>query len=381
MSTRPNEQPAVRRSAAAAGWPLLLWWSFAGIMLVAGLRAANLETIDFAEFYASAHAWVVGAPLYAKQNLNPPTFVLLTSPLGALSFGTARIVWLGLGAVSLVISLVIAVRAGAISRERALWVVGACGALISGWMAWQLGQVTWILMLLVTGAWLESRSKRTLRSGFWLGLALAIKPPLALIAICLSWDVMLMAAFVALLVMAAAVLTTGVQAWVDWLHVGSQIDWLGMPLNAAIWSVAARFQNGDISGAGIRELGWAWTAVIVLAVAVLIVRTRQTRETDARWTLAILVSILGSPLGWAYYLPLAYVPAAASWRRMGWITVACLAVPMPILWPFARSHAWSAHAAGALYPLGLLIAWFTWRYQSPSVVSRQSELRGVRGRR
>lgn len=350
----------------------LVWLSCAAVLVGGSLAGIDHGAIDFRDFYESAAAWWRGDPLYTRENLNPPTFVLLSAPLGLLPYHAAHRIWLLVSASLVAVTVWRTVRERALSTAQAIWLVGATGAITPGWMPWQLGQVTWLLFALVTAAWLAARQQRLRSAGVWLGLAIALKPPLAVAALLLPWSILWVSAATAGATTVGAILTTGWEPWWAWLTLGARIDWLGQPLNASLWSVVGRMEAGDISGIRLADLGWPWWCGVGVAALALIGRTRQisgdTPSDATRWTLAILVSILVSPLGWAYYVPLAYVPAIASWRQKGWWSVALYAIPMPILWRIVGGNLLLAHLIGAVYPGATLWAWIVWSTRAPGGV-------------
>jgi hypothetical protein len=85
---------------------------------------------------------------------------------------------------------------------------------------------------------------------------------------------------------------------------------------------------------------------------------RQTG--DRRWGLAVWWSLLASPAGWSYYLPLALGPMLGSWpaspiARLG---IALLTVPIPILVALGVPlDVLGTRIVGMVYTLG---AWLLW---------------------
>jgi hypothetical protein len=80
-------------------------------------------------------------------------------------------------------------------------------------------------------------------------------------------------------------------------------------------------------------------------------------QPDRRLVCAWLLHATLAPLGWIYYLPLAFGPVAANWphRAMAWAAFALLCVPIGLIEPKPFPL-----LLGLTYPLSLLCAWIAW---------------------
>jgi alpha-1,2-mannosyltransferase len=353
---------------------LIAWLCLGATMALLGLVTASPLHSDFGIIYRSAGALLGGAPAYDIPNLNPPIVSLVLAPIFALPLSAAWIVWIAAGGLGIGLSLAIARRTGVVDATAMLWSLGACGALAGSSMAWHLGQITWILLPLVTAAWADARRQRHLRAGIWLGIAIGFKPPLILAAACLPLTIAATASITAGAIVGLAASVTGIAPWLAWLKLGRTITWIGQPMNASLWGVAARVESWRSVGFGISDFGPATVIVIVGVTAVMIWRARRA-DLDDRWTLALIVSTAASPLGWTYYAPLALFPCAASWRRTGAIAVGLLCLPLPFPWISRPNGDFSTVLVGLLYPTGFAIAWFAW--SSPLYRRRAIGLRGL----
>jgi hypothetical protein len=117
--------------------------------------------------------------------------------------------------------------------------------------------------------------------------------------------------------------------------------------------------RGSLNGVSMSDFPLLVSSAVQLALITMIIATRRTKD-DRRWALSILVSIAASPLGWAYYLPLAFLPALASWRPAGWIGVTIVAIPIPIAWNLTAHSPALAIVIGSLYSLATIALWFAW---------------------
>jgi glycosyl transferase family 87 len=356
-SARTNDQTPLVVLLAVAAWAT-------GFALYAFWRV-GMDRSDFFLFYASGHAWWAGGtvyPLDQNPNLNPPTAVVaLFAPLARLPYLAAQILWTLAGAVALFCSLRITARTLRLTTEQVLWVLAILSVTHAAFLVWMQGQLTWLLMYPVTRAWLALRSDAPVRAGLWLAPAIAIKPILALLPLVLPWRVWLTAGLVSAAMTLAIILWTGWSPWQEWLHVGNSVAWLEWPPNASLWGLAARLQSGELKRLSLGGLNrWSVAAVLAAGALLWIFSVRQP-NTDRRFTFAIFWTVLMSPLGWIYYLPLGLAPMVASWPRNSfiWLAVACLVVP------FHMIQAWFAspivvRTVGCLYGLAVIIALAVW---------------------
>lgn len=336
---------------------------FAGAMLTVIARAVS-DTNDFAAFYAAAREWRVGAlvPNVGPVDLNPPTFSILLSPLTFLSLHAARVVWTLVSAAALIDSLRQIRRELTLDGRTLLWVACGCVGLQPAVFAWGLGQLTWVLMWIVTNAWLASR-RSTMRAGVWLGFGIAIKPPLALMAILLPIVACASAAAVAASITVLAIAIAGWPAWQAWLASSARVDWLAWWPNASLWGTAARIHVGGLAPVALRSLPIASIAVVFVLAAVLAVMALRA-SGDRRWLLAGLWSLAVSPLGWTYYLPLYIGPALASaiaGRGAFVAAIVILAAPAGMLTILGAHPGWTAATVGSAYTIALACLWIAWR--------------------
>src|SRR5262249_11983461 len=129
-----------------------------------------------------------------------------------------------------------------------------CVALQPAVFAWALCQLTWILLWLVTRAWLNA--DRPVRAGAWLGVGIAIKPPLALMAVLLAWPIVLTAGSIAAAISLAAVVVTGWSPWREWWQLNHAVSWLSLRPNASLWGVAARIESRRLPAVHLGDIPW-----------------------------------------------------------------------------------------------------------------------------
>lgn len=336
--------------------PLRWWLCLAVICGIAMVSTVRPHETDFRTFYDSALSWRLTGEMYPvtdRPNHLTPLAIVLMTPLTWLPLSTALSVWTTGGVGALVWSLFSCVRAHRLSTEQALWGAGACFVLYPATVAWSEGQVTWYLLWLLTRAWLaDSR----LRAGTWLAILVAIKPPLALLAIALPWPIVLSAGAGSIALTVGGVLLAGLaplRTWYSFSHVPEVMGW---PINASLWGIAARLESRTVTNSHVSAIAiglilavgaWSWWRVTSLSA-------------DRRWSAALLWALLVSPIGSIYYLPLGLGPLNASWPRSRLTAaIALFAIPMPLLGLVSNSPIGVA-IGGSVYGFALLLIFIAW---------------------
>ena len=323
---------------------------------------SQIERRDFGAFYASGRAWNEGAAVYSAgradlPNLNPPSVVaLIFAPLARLPLPTAGILWQSLGLSALAFVVVRVRRELAVEPQTIATAIGALLVTVAARYVWLEGQITWLLMVPSTLAWIAYRRNDWLVSGMWLGLIVAIKPFFAVTALALGIPVALTTAAVAVVVSVVGMLVTSVTPWQQWMALGGGIS-VTWPLSASVWTLGTR-----LLGATPHDVV-AWTALpLAVSICALVVAgggfaaAFGQDNRDGRWTIAIGLALLLSPLGWVYYLPLAWpgmVALSLQSRRSVLLLTAVVLCCIPM-----RVHFWAigyGRLAGAT--LGAAYTW------------------------
>jgi hypothetical protein len=354
---------------------LIVWLTLAWLVFAALVKSADVQATDFHAFYQSGLLFRGAQPNPAdrpsRDDLNTPILAAVVAPLTFLSMQTAFYLWTAIGAGALALTLRAVHAERRVPVERLLWIAGGCSVLAPGHAVWSEGQVTWLLLYPVTAAWLRS-SHQPRAAGSWLGLAIAIKPPLALIMPFVPGRTSVTAVLVAAILVGFDLLAGGVAAWLAWLGALSRINWLPHQWNASLWGMAARIHAPQLSGAaGMTDIGLGWRIAVIAASASLAWQVFRSAG-DRRWMLAILWGILVSPLGWIYYLPLTIGPLAVLWRPT-WGFRTCTAffvLPLLSVTMFAMRFL-SPALVGSTSALTVLAAWFVVSRQPRSDVARQ----------
>jgi alpha-1,2-mannosyltransferase len=235
-------------------------------------------------------------------NYNPPHFHLLMLPLAWLPVRAAFVLWtafgLGLGAAT----IHLAMREGSIpwplQDRRVLMAAALTSAGVGATVL--LGQVSFVVALVVTLAWRAARHTKWGVAGAWLGLAISLKPFLLLAVPLLVIRTRWKAAAIALLTaMVCAAVGISVFGWAAFE------GWLALLRRAAPAAHLQFFLNGSWAGFAARTQ-LPMPAAVLGSLAIIAVTTGAVRHgsEDRAWLVALSGTLLASPLGWIYYVPL-----------------------------------------------------------------------------
>jgi hypothetical protein len=377
---------ASRRLACVVGIVALAL--YAAFMLM--WHVANQQSLathfygDFGRFYYSTIAAAHDGSLYGPSpatplaitptltrqfwNMNPPYVQAMLIPLVSRPLAAAYRWWvilnlLGAAAAGAMLFAELRPRLGA----RAWFVLGCILIAAAPTTTWaKTGQLTGLLLPLATALWVAARHDRWSRAAVAAGLLIALKPFFAPILI--LWlppdrrrtlPLVIMAGL-ALVVFGAAIY--GLPAYVEWVRaMGDARNWLWAATNgsihapfakAALFSELAAGRFPDPSAAPIIVGMYAGAVILGLGTW----RTARESSTDRALLIAMLTSLLASPLGWMYYGWLLAGPLAACWSERSVRTAVLLTAP---LWmaPFFWIESW--HGPLAMFTIGSV---FTWAY-------------------
>ena len=211
-------------------------------------------------------------------NLNVPASVLFFLPFSLLDLLPAFVAWttLSIGLFAYV-GWRIAVVTG---YER--WLLVICALFISQtiFSSLQLGQLTAILTVVFTEAWIADRQDRPLVSGALLGIAIALKPFFAPFAIYALWrrstPLILGLVLGVIGTCLIGLLVMGIAGYVSWYEVLQRVTW------------SAHLTNGSLLAALQRAL----TTVPDLAITPL--AHRENWVSPLWWMLVAVVGLLAS---------------------------------------------------------------------------------------
>jgi hypothetical protein len=351
LGVRSSRRAEVRDAALilVAFWVLVLalWLDvrFVSAILDRISTDAMYIHVDFQTFWHSAVALLEGRDVYDTEarleNLNPPFWILLISPLGLLepllAYRIFALIMLGI-TVGYLIWMADEV------RLRSWWaVVGAVMLLLSSPLlaTLALGQVYPVLAMGLVAAWVGDRRDRPVLSGGALGLVVALKPSLTPV---LLWPLVRRRwrAFGAALASGAAatlvgVVVVGPAATLDWLRLLSDRSPSPYWDNASLPGAAARLFTENEFAVHIATLPWTIPVAYALGIGAIAMTAARAGSEVGLWAL-VAASLLAAPIAWHNYLvllgPAILLLLARGHAAQAFLLLALQSIPgqWPLLW-------------------------------------------------
>lgn len=363
----PLTEIALAVGGLILGFSGCLWL---GPLYVEAMRPAENRVNDFFQDWGSARNFLVGLPVYTHHatsvprhlgipfdpktgiyyNAHPPTPVLLALPLTGLKFADAVLVWNTISLAAFLFSLGIAAKAISMPRSLYLPILALliyCQPLFG---TLYQGQLTLLLVLLITAVWALERSGWPRVAGVLVGAAAVIKLFPAYLVIYFvargRWRSLLAAvvSFATLTLVTAAILGPG--AYRDYVQVvlPTQARFRGLAYNCAIAGFWYKLfdpvgENGLIiplwSCPALALFGTLLSDLAITAVVGTIAYRAKTRsQQDLAFAAVVTAMLLVSPVSWDVSLPLLLVPVAVMARnadRPAWMPVAFFLI-LAMIW-------------------------------------------------
>ena len=343
------------------------------------------QTKDFGIFYDATRDFLAHRDMYASgHDLNPPHLHLLLVPLAVLQPAAAFAVWGVLSLGCLIASLWFILREAKIAPTR--WHLAFCAVAVISSAATSAvivnGQLSWILMLPVTLAWVAARRSRWAPAGALVGAALTVKPflliVLAYFILARRWRALAFATAAAAACLTVGVILFGVSPYLGWIRALRGVSWTYLPINASLMGFLTRTFTDTSSlepphfGALVvwtslvRPLWIAGAGVLGLGTLAALRLDDAPASVDRSFALLLVASLLISPLGWVYYawFPLGPAVAATStwWKRRDLsrhLLCAVLGIAFcPVLATMLfQPHGWATATLGSVYFWGLSALW------------------------
>ena len=263
-------------------------------------------------------------------NGNPPAAVLLALPFGYLDFDRAFIAWniFSLGCLAVSIMLVFRDPTCGFSVWILLPVVAflLLGRPLAEQV--QMGQLSLLVLALLSGAWSAQRKSFTLLSGALIGLATAIKlfPGLLLVFFFLRRDWKAVAAGIGTFVAinGLCVVAFGTDCFLTYVsdivpHMGQYYDgWMNVSLKG-FWTKLFDARSGHViplwQNAALSWFGYAISCCIVmLTLAWSGLSAKSQRCQDLTYGNFIIAMVLLSPVAWDHYYLLLLIPLGLFWN-------------------------------------------------------------------
>ena len=345
------------------------WLTFGPIWMMA-MRPEPKQINNFYQDWGSARNHLVGLPVYTphatsiprhlgvpfdplssiEYNAHPPTSVLLVLPLARLDYPDAVLVWNAISLAAFLVSLVIVSVVLAVPRTLFLPVLAALAFCHPVYGNVYNGQLTLILVLLVTAIWALERSGRSSTAGLLLGAAAAIKlfPAFLVVFYAAQGRIrpVLAAALSFLALTLATVLVLGLDTYYDYVRIvlPAQAKFRSFGYNLSIAGLWHRLFDPAGETGSIEPL-WPNLALarwgtllsdlaITVNVAMVVHRARTSAQRELAFALVVTAMLLVSPVTWDFSLPMLLIPIAVIASRTGksrWMPVA-LTLILAIMW-------------------------------------------------
>jgi hypothetical protein len=347
---------------AACGAALL---AMSATRVVAMVTAGLADGDDFAMYWGGAssiaaghspYAWLAeNRPLDLQDYHYPPLLALFLAPFtGFLAYTAARWAWLEYSLLSLATSAILIWRASGLRATGAPALALAPFAALLPWTTTALGvgQLSPQLLLLTVGAYAALAARRPATAGGLIACAAYLKSFPALLGGYLllrrQWHAALGALATGLALVALSLVVLGWEPHWTYLArvVPLQTLWVGGSFNVSLSGFLTRLLLPNAFTTPVVDAGAWGQAVIALSdIAVLAVsayavwRARADRAGEASaYALAVVVTLLVSPINGQYNLVIAALPLAvaaarvqADWpRHLRWLLVAGLLLSCPV---------------------------------------------------
>ena len=319
-------------------------WFSLGPIWIAAMWPATDRITDFYQDWGSARNHLLGLPIYTrhtmsiprhlgipadKQNLieynaHPPPAVLLVLPLAKLNYADAVLVWNMISLLALALSLKIVVTAMHLPTTilpPGLALLAFCHPIYGNLY---LGQLTLVLLLLVTTSWVLERSGRWCVAGSLVGIAAAIKLfPAYLVIFYLAGrrtSALAAAVFSFLALTFAASFVLGVDSYRDYLSIviPGQARFWSCGYNLSLAGFWHKLFNPAIEMGLVTPLclspavAWWGTLLSDILITAIVVkcayRARTLIQRDLAFGVTITAMLLVAPVAWDFSLPLLLVP-------------------------------------------------------------------------
>lgn len=269
---------------------------------------------------------------------HPPAYFLLIGPFALLPLPWAAFLWDLVGLVALWVSVAL------IARELRLtpppWALALLLALLLTWspllQTLLEAQISPLLLLLLTLAWLAARRGRGGWAGAALGVATAVRlfPGLAVVYFLIRRDWRAVGAAVAVCVGMEALATPlvgglpGVVAYATRESPAATAEWLTHEHNVSLWGLTRLLFVGPRDVSALAPAPWLAApltyALLAALLAALALRTYQRRrlsfaDDDATFLAYLPAMLLASPLTWQHYFVILLLPSLALLARLPWL--------------------------------------------------------------
>lgn len=323
-------------------------------------RSIFLAT-DFGKFYQSARFFLTGKDIYTKiyvkklpaenitgstdnsgaknvalikqaaSDLNPPFFTFIISPLGLLNYSIAYTFWCVFSILCGVLSAIFLQKAISVPFQHISYTLAIILALFVYYPTFsviQFGQVSLVLLALLSGAWLAAKQKYLALAGILLGVAASLKIIFGLFLFYFlfrrEWRGLFGFILTGIICTLIPLSLLGSKTYFNYYSVIRHIYWYASTWNASLLGFFLRLFGGPEKNVPLISAPWLTYKLYFLSSFLLLIglikylqptkKIEPTAKLDLDFSSVIVTMLLISPLGWLYYFSWLSIPFLACWK-------------------------------------------------------------------
>ncbi|RJP59469.1 MAG: DUF2029 domain-containing protein [Candidatus Auribacter fodinae] len=244
--------------------------------------------MDFRDYYAAGKLLFQHgkSPYDHDRYVTPPPAAVLSYPLGALPFKTARLVWAALILASTVfIILIVSVQAGSVKGDT-MFIAGCLTVTFlfsyPYYFVFERGNIDWLVLVLCVAAMSAINARRWIGSGVLLGLAVCLKvyPAFLLIPFLITRRYKVLAGAIGTFAVSFLIQP---RLWMEYItgRLLVRADFFRIDENASITTFyyhAARLLRLDIAQNTLRAVGRVSGLLMIAVLIIVLFRSRSSRS-------------------------------------------------------------------------------------------------------
>lgn len=346
-----------------ADWDFMAFW-------VWGRVAAAGQNVYDPQSYTRFMPLFGANPDFVRETLEvgliyPPPSILLFLPLGWFSSPQAALVcWYAMQLTALGIS--IALLADRFLADARQWRYPLVAALVLALPATYetiaLGQTNFLALLAAVQV-LRNRS-HPITQGVWLGLAIAVKPLLAVLGLLallqFRWRTLVASIATLILLTVAVIPVVGFGTLMTFVRanpVARAAPWVfsettNQSLSAIVFRLRGAWSMGTVAGDPL----YITLAVLLLAVTVVLVLRASAAEADVAFSLILSLGLILYPASLWHYAVLLIIPSLVVWHRRASLPATGAAAAALIVVLYALAIASHQRATGVAYLFSWLLS-------------------------
>jgi len=265
-------------------------------------------------------------------NLNPPFQTLLLAPVGLIKYEQAFLIYSFISIISGLVAVLLIAHEMANEKYELSFLFTFMIIILLYFPTWSnifCGQLSLVLLLLITLAWIAARNGRDALGGIYLGLAMSLKIFVGLFLLFFlvrrRWRLLFWFIGTFRLLSLLPLWFFGIDTYKNYITILSSITWYAASWNASFLGFFTRIFGGSENvplfnlPAVAQTLTRICSLLFILWLAWLAWPRAQESSLD-RFDLGFSLTITGmlliSPLGWMYYFPTLLIPAVVAWRMV-----------------------------------------------------------------